>query len=98
MILSRSEVDLIVLRMVQSMERPFSAYEFAAAIEEAVLEKVCAEVAEWQSRYVGDPRQKGYWHKCDSIEVAKKIYELPNHTDENGWEVRPLYEIELSGR
>jgi hypothetical protein len=49
-------------------------------------------VAEWQSRYMGDPRQPGYWALTINSEWAQSIYyNNPNHTDEHGWEVRPLY-------
>lgn len=68
----------------------------ASAFEEALLEKLCGEPAEWQSRYVGDPRQRGIWDKCHHIEWAQKTYELPNHTDERGWEVRVLYALNRS--
>lgn len=51
-----------------------------------------AEVAEWQSRYVGDPRQPGFWERSHNAGWAKRVYETcPNHTNEHGWEVRPLY-------
>lgn len=47
----------------------------------------------WQSRYVGDPRQKGCWDNVrrDATDWAVKVYAMPDHTDEHGWEVRPLF-------
>ena len=52
-----------------------------------------AVIAEWQSRYMGDPRQPGFWEnvKRDAHEWAAKTYARPGHITESGWEVRPLY-------
>jgi hypothetical protein len=49
------------------------------------------EPVEWQTRYVGDPRQPGFWERTANPEYAKRIYtENADHTA-NGWETRPVY-------
>jgi hypothetical protein len=49
-------------------------------------------VAEWQSRYMGDPRQPGHWERSTNPAWAKAVYEgCANHINEHGWETRPLY-------
>jgi hypothetical protein len=49
------------------------------------------EPVDWQTRYVGDPRQPGFWERTANPEYAKRIYtENADHTA-NGWETRPVY-------
>jgi polyhydroxyalkanoate synthesis regulator phasin len=49
------------------------------------------EPVDWQTRYVGDPRQPGFWERTANPEYAKRIYtENADHTA-NGWEARPVY-------
>jgi len=49
-------------------------------------------VAEWQTRYMGDPRQPGCWQRTLDKEWARAEYEkYGGETNEKGWQVRPLY-------
>jgi hypothetical protein len=49
------------------------------------------EPVDWQTRYVGDPRQPGFWERTANPEYAKRVYtENADHTA-NGWESRPVY-------
>lgn len=49
-------------------------------------------IAQYQHRYVGDPRQRGIWENSRNIDWAKRIWEeCEDHIDPiNKWEVRAL--------
>ena len=50
----------------------------AEQADEAVTDS--EPVAEWQSRYMGDPRQPGYWNRSTNPAWAKAVYEgCANH-------------------
>jgi hypothetical protein len=64
----------------------------AYAAHPALTEQSVKPVAEWQSRYMGDPRQPGCWERSTNYGWAKAVYERnASHTDEHGWQTRPLY-------
>ena len=48
--------------------------------------------ATWQHRYVDNDGRPGSWLPVLNIHWAAATYSLPNHTDEHGYQVRPLYD------
>jgi len=46
----------------------------------------------WQVRYMGDDHQSGYWRSVENVSWAETTYAMPNHTDDHGYQVRPIYD------
>lgn len=73
------------------LKRDYPRMAFAAWQAAQAADAGREEPVQWQSRYVGDPRQPGFWDRIRDEVWAKAVYDLPNHTTEEGWEVRPVY-------
>lgn len=55
------------------------------------------DVAEWQTRYMGDPRQPGFWNRCERdgrASCEKQYLGIGSASNKDGWQVRPLYTAE----
>ncbi|WP_213308291.1 hypothetical protein [Paraburkholderia sacchari] len=68
--------------------------EQLSSLEAELRTKWFAEPVEWQVRYMGDPRQPGFWARANNADHAKGVYEtFASHMDINGWQYRPVYGV-----